>query len=350
MAGIDNSDSLSKENSRIAALRAYEILDTQEEDEFTLLVKVAAEICNVPYAFISLVDKDRVWHKSAFGSAPQESARTKSYCSRAIQQDKMLVIPDISEDERTNNMHSTARKDGFGMYSGANLITPEGFRIGTLCVLDTKPKTLTEKQLELLLGLARQAMALIELRKRTRDLNSAMIRLQQIANEDVLTGLATRRSLLNKLQIEVDRSKRFSSELTVVMVDLDHFKQINDRYDHAMGDAVLREIGSLIRSNVRSVDIAGRYGGEEFCIVLPRTDLVGGLKFAETLRMAMSEKIIKDNGVQIRVTASFGVATSIATNSTNGEELIRAADTALYEAKHLGRNRVVGANGERQSK
>jgi len=343
MVNIENTNSLYDEDLRVAALTNYGILDTPDEDEFDLLVQVAAEICDVPYAFISLIDRNRVWHKSSFGSAPQEALRTESFCSLAINEDKLLFIPDTSEDERTKNWNSTTRKNGMAMYSGANLITPEGYRIGTLCVLDTKPKKLTEKQLTLLLGLARQVVSLIELRKRNRDFDAAMIKLQQIANEDVLTGLATRRALLDRLHIEADRIQRFSSSLTVVMLDLDHFKQINDRYDHAMGDMVLRAIGELILSNIRSVDIAGRYGGEEFCIVLPGTDLAGGLKFADTLRIAISEKLIEDNGRQVRVTASFGVATSETVIADRGEDLIRAADTALYDAKHSGRNRVVAA-------
>ena len=348
MASDDMANNQFDESSRLAALKDYELLDSPIEKDFDLLVEVAAEICGVPYAFISLVDRDRVWHKSAFGLAPQESLRRESYCALAIQQEQMLVIPDVSQDERTSGMRSAAR-GGYGMYSGANLITPDGHRIGTLCVLDSKPKILTEKQQALLLGLSKQVMSLIELRKRSRDLDVAMRELQNIANEDVLTGLATRRALLERLRAEVDRSKRFPSPLTVIMIDLDHFKQINDRYDHAMGDAVLRKIGAVIRESTRSVDIAGRYGGEELCLVLPGTDLAGGLKRAESLRVAISEKLIEDAGRQVRVTASFGVATSVPGYPMRGEDMIRAADTALYAAKHEGRNRVVAAKSSYDS-
>lgn len=330
------------EGARLAALKDYDILDTPEEKEFDLLVEVAAQICDVPYAFISLVDRERVWHKSAFGSAPQESFRQESYCSLAIEEENMLVIPDLAQDARTANMNLTM-SGGFGMYSGAVLTTPDGHKIGSLCVLDTKAKKLSEKQLSLLLGLSRQVVALIELRKRTRDLALAMRDLQKIASEDVLTGLATRRALLERLHIEVERSRRFPAHLTVVMLDLDHFKQINDNFDHAMGDAVLRDIGALIRRITRHVDIAGRYGGEEFCLVLPGTDLNGGLKFAESLREAIEEKVIEDAGRQVNVTASLGVSTAEAGIPVNGEELIRAADAALYNAKHKGRNQVVAA-------
>jgi diguanylate cyclase (GGDEF)-like protein len=234
-------------------------------------------------------------------------------------------------------------KGTYGMYSGAVLVTPEGHKIGTLCVLDTKPKNLSEKQLSLLLGLSKQVVSLIELRKRTRELGIAMLDLHKIASEDVLTGLATRRALLDRLRVEVERSRRFPTHLTVVMLDLDHFKKINDSFDHAMGDAVLRNIGALIRSRVRNVDIAGRYGGEEFCLVLPGTDLNGGLTFAESLRAAIGEVLIEDAGRQVKVTASLGVSSAASGLAIAGEELIRAADTALYNAKNKGRNQVVAA-------
>jgi len=156
--------------------------------------------------------------------------------------------------------------------------------------------------------------------------------------------LATRRALLDRLRVEVERSRRFPAHLTVVMLDLDHFKKINDNFDHAMGDTVLRNIGALIRNRIRNVDIAGRYGGEEFCLVLPGTDLNGGLAFAESLRVAIGETLIEDAGRQVDVTASMGVSTAARGFAIAGEELIRAADIALYKAKNKGRNQVVAAN------
>ena len=340
---IHNAMNSGGESARLAALKDYDILDTPEERDFDLLVDIAAQICGVPYAFISLVDRERVWHKSTYGSAPQESLRQESYCALAIQEETMLVIPDLTQDARTAGMKSTTT-GRYAMYSGAVMVTPEGHKIGTLCVLDTKPNKLTEKQLSILLGLSRQVVSLIELRKRNRELDIAMHDLQKIANEDVLTGLATRRALLERLHSEVERSKRFPAHLTVVMLDLDHFKQINDHFGHAMGDAVLRDIGGLIRRSIRKVDLAGRYGGEEFCLMLPGTDLNGGLKFAESLRAAIAEKLIEDSGRQVCVTASLGVATAAAGIAINGEQLIRAADTALYNAKHQGRNQMIASS------
>jgi diguanylate cyclase (GGDEF)-like protein len=125
------------------------------------------------------------------------------------------------------------------------------------------------------------------------------------------------------------------------MLDLDHFKSINDNFDHAMGDAVLRGVGSLLRNTIRSIDIAGRYGGEELCVVLPGTDGPGALGLAEKLRRDLAAMIFDDSGRRVQITASFGVATLSPGHPRTSDQLLRAADCALYKAKQQGRNRVL---------
>jgi diguanylate cyclase (GGDEF)-like protein len=333
------------EAERLAALAGYGLKDSGNDADFTLLAEVAAELCGAPYAFISLVDADRVWSKAHVGTpGPFDSPRDANFCAWTILQDKDLHIPDVKLDPRTAGMPSDPGVPAFRMYSGANLITSDGMRIGTLCVLDTKVRTLSAHQRNLLMRLARQVMALMELRQRDRELALALAAMQRLASEDGLTGLMNRRALLEALQREVERCKRRGSALSVVMMDLDHFKDVNDRHGHAMGDAVLRGVSTTLRSGIRAVDIAGRYGGEEMCLVLPDTDAAGAATVAESLRAAIAAQPYEDGQQSVNVTASFGVASFAKDGYDNVDKLLRAADEALYRAKTTGRNRVVSAS------
>lgn len=329
------------EAHRLAALQRTELLDTPPEADFDLLAEVAAQLCQVPYAFISLVDADRVWYKACFGKRVCQNPRNDDYCSWAILEDRLLVLPDLPADVRSADISLTKSGTKYRMYAAANLITADGYRIGTLCVLDTKSGQLTAEQERLLVGLAGQVMALIELRKRNAELGEALARLEKIAAEDMLTGLRSRRSLIEGMVLEIERAQRFDSPVSVMLLDIDHFKKINDDFDHAMGDAVLQGIGSLLQNSIRSIDIAGRYGGEELCLVLPGTDRAGALSLAEKIRLDVAATLFEDNGRQARITASFGVATLLSHQPRTPDQLVRAADSALYKAKHQGRNRVV---------
>jgi len=156
---------------------------------------------------------------------------------------------------------------------------------------------------------------------------------------DGLTGLANRRHGENVLEAELARAERFGGPLTVVVADLDDFKDVNDRFGHLTGDNVLRDFGAVLRSTVRDVDLASRWGGEEFVLVLPGTDAEGGIHLAERVREQLRVRaILALDGTPIDMTASFGVASSA--GRTSPEELLARADAALYEAKRAGKDRV----------
>ena len=162
---------------------------------------------------------------------------------------------------------------------------------------------------------------------------------EQQATVDGLTGLANRRHAEEMLARELARSARFGGPVGLILADIDDFKAVNDEYGHPIGDAVLREVAGALLGTVREIDLAARWGGEEFAVVLPGTDVVGAAHAAERIRDALAHRdMFAPDGARLRVTASFGVASS--SPGTTSEKLVKVADEALYRAKRAGKDRV----------
>jgi diguanylate cyclase (GGDEF)-like protein len=159
-----------------------------------------------------------------------------------------------------------------------------------------------------------------------------------IANNDMLTGVRNRRNFLEMAERDLALAQRMWRPITVLMLDLDHFKRINDNYGHLAGDEVLRRFGDIVRRCIREVDLAGRYGGEEFCIVLADTAPETAHNTAERIRSELAAEEISFNGLHIPVSVSIGIAGMHAGDSRNIQQLLSAADLALYAAKGAGRN------------
>ncbi len=331
------------EAKRVSTLHRYGILDTPSDAEFDFLTELAAYICEAPFSFVVLVDQDRVWVKSATGmSADFNRPRDDDYCSWSILQQDGLHISDVNSDWRTVTLSPTI-ESGYRMYSGVNLHVGDGLHIGTLCVLDTRPRDLSPIQLRLLRRLGRQVMALIELRASQRELRARGAALEQLARRDELTGLGNRRELTETLERELAHHTRYGGDLSVALIDVDHFKVVNDRFGHLAGDEVLRRIGHELAQERRRVDVVGRYGGEEFLIVLPQTSLQGAHVALEALRERIARLDVSD--IAHPVTVSCGIAAA-GDGLRTLQALVGAADRALYAAKAGGRNRVVLAGAE----
>jgi diguanylate cyclase (GGDEF)-like protein/PAS domain S-box-containing protein len=170
-----------------------------------------------------------------------------------------------------------------------------------------------------------------------------------LAMTDALTGLANRRAFDEALEREWQRTLREGSQMSLLLLDLDHFKSFNDTYGHQVGDDCLRAVATAVRTSVRASDFACRYGGEEIVVILPGTDAAGAFKAAESLRLAIEALALPHVGKPAdgdRLTASIGVATAVSRDGGTvrlPEALLIAADAALYKAKHLGRNRIATA-------
>ena len=167
--------------------------------------------------------------------------------------------------------------------------------------------------------------------------------LYELAMVDGLTGLFVRRYFDARIEEEIERSKRFGTPFSVVMMDVDDFKVLNDTYGHVVGDRVLRAIANVVKAKMRGVDTAARYGGEEISLILPRTEMLGAYNLAERIREAIAElRIVTDEEPPraLGVTASIGIAAFPESKAAGGEDLVRHADRALYRAKKMGKNRV----------
>ena len=184
-----------------------------------------------------------------------------------------------------------------------------------------------------------------EVQRQRDELQKLNDRLLSISRTDGLTGLINRRHLEERLQEQFEHAKRLNENFTVVMCDLDKFKSVNDTYGHQAGDAVLKQLAELLQKEAREIDHVGRYGGEEFMLILPGTVLDAGVTFAERVRHAIAEHTFTFEGGAIHRTGSFGVSAWPHPRIEGCDALVKAADDALYVAKETGRNKVIRFDG-----
>lgn len=345
------------EEARLNALRACRILDTPDEQRFDDLTALAASFAETPIALVSLVDEQRQWFKSRVGLEARETPRDQAFCAHAIlSPESPLVVPDATKDPRFLDNPLVTGEPAIRFYAGTPLLDDQDQALGTLCIIDTVPRTLTPTQLNTLEILGRQVSAQIQLTQLVGKLHKqnqiqasnykrmveyksrleeSVIELERITTTDSLTSLSNRRAFNQNLLLEFDRSRRYKHSVSLIMLDIDHFKHINDRYGHPVGDEVLEIFGKLLRQDQRMSDVCARYGGEEFALILPNTSSEQAHTLAERLR----ECIQAHNWPCGEITASLGV-TSLRDDDTH-ISLLSRADRALYAAKSAGRNCVV---------
>lgn len=191
----------------------------------------------------------------------------------------------------------------------------------------------------------KELLARVRAQLRIKDLNDQLLRtnarLKEMVDTDDLTGLLNMRSLYTRLDYEIARGKRYNRTVCVVMMDMDDFKSVNDGHDHLFGSFVLSEVGMLVKASIRNVDIAARYGGDEFLIVLTEIDRGAALAFCERLRARIEDYLFQNGPDEMKLTTSIGFSiTDPESPDIDAKQLVRVADWALYDAKRSGRNRV----------
>lgn len=226
---------LDDEAGRLSALHRYEILDTDPEEGFDRITQVVQLSLNVPIALISLVDENRQWFKSAHGLNVKETARDISFCTHTVADASPLLVEDAYADARFCNNPLVTGDPNIRSYIGVPLVTADGYAIGTLCAIDTSPRVFDVANIKLLLSLSELVIHELELRQR--------------ADTDSLTGALNRNAFGLEVQKSISLFERQKIDSALLVFDLDHFKQVNDKFGHAAGDEVLRTISKEIKKS-----------------------------------------------------------------------------------------------------
>ncbi len=344
------------EAQRLAALQRYRILDTPREQEFDDLVVIARTLCGTAMGAVTLIDSDRQWFKALQGLEGVQTPREEAFCAHTIlRPQELTVVQDTHEDARFSGNPSVVGEPHIRFYAGAPLLSSDGHALGSLCVFDSTPGHLGTDQAAALCALSRQVSRMLELRNLRREidhhqsehqwyedrlaeyyqqLEQANLELSEQTRTDPLTGLPNRRALAAALSEAIVRAGDVPP--AVAIVDVDHFKQVNDIHGHEEGDKVLNELAGVLRAQFAGRGMAARYGGEEFVILMPGTPLQQAELQCQFLRESVSLLPIG-----LPITISIGLVAHCAGETP--QDTLRRADAALYQAKAEGRDRVVVA-------
>jgi diguanylate cyclase (GGDEF)-like protein len=311
------------ELGRQSALDRLAIVETPSDGPFEQIVELVKATFNVPICAVSLIDNDRQWFKAYRGLDVDRTPREIAFCDYAIRAEEPFAVEDATSDPRFCANPLVFDKPFIRSYLGYPLKLSDGYIVGTLCIIDKKPRAFTQHEVAILSHFANLVVGELELRT--------------MAYTDVLTKLLSRRAWRDSVQKEIGRAERQSLPLSILMLDLDHFKRVNDRFGHETGDRVLKKTAQAINSIVRKHDLAGRLGGEEFAVCLIGASLETATRIADRIREQVSALLFHDVP-DLRCTISVGVAELLAKEDLNS--LLKRADEALYAAKKHGRNQV----------
>ncbi len=332
------------EAERLAILRKLGVLDTALEERFERITRMVCRTLNVPIAAISLVDQNRQWFKSIQGLSVSETPRSSAFCAHTILDAGTLVVPDALHDNRFIDNPLVNDDPNIRFYAGSPLIIQDGIHLGSLCAIDRKPRTIEPDEVEFLEDLARMVCVEFQtlvLSKSNQELLAELKQAELAALVDPLSRLWNRAGGQELLQREWKAAQRKSAPISIAMLDIDHFKKVNDSLGHDVGDQVIRQVSRNTLASIRPRDVVARWGGEEFLIIFSECGSNDLPQALERVRTGISSQSITCNGKKLNVTASLGAASVVPTAETGPSDLIKLADLALYEAKKQGRDRFV---------
>lgn len=311
-------DTPANEKERLQDLRSLNILDTTAEERFDRLTRMAKRMFGVDIALVSLVDENRQWFKSRVGLDACETGRDISFCGHAILGNEVFLIEDTLKDERFHDNPLVTGPPNIRFYAGVPLRYMNGNKLGTLCLIDSQPRTLDNDDLDILRDLAEMAEG---------ELNAI-----QLATIDDLTRISNRRGFVALAQNSLSLCARQGAPVSLVFLDLDKFKPINDTYGHAEGDLVLVTFAELMRVSFRDSDVFARLGGDEFVVLLTNASEQQATEVLDRFRGLVDSK----NAEMARdydIAFSAGIVSAMPDNDCTIDDLLREADVLMYEKK-----------------
>lgn len=321
-------DALHTEERRLAALHQLGILDSLPEPQFDHLVELAARVFDMPMALVSFVDRDRQWFKANHGVPFSETPRSGSFCSVAIAQDGVMVIPDATLDEQLRTYPVVLDDPHVRSYAGAPLVTADGHKLGTFCILGTEPREFSEKETALLAFFAEMAMTELKLRQALTDLS-------HMAMSDALTGLPNRVYFRQQLTEACRRADVSGEKVVVGLMDLDRFKMINDTFGHLAGDQLLKDVARRLKEATSTSDTVARISGDEFVLLLTDVRSVADIDLVmKRLRDGFADPfLIEDQEVFVHWSLGLSVYPD---DALEMDALLKHADAAMYRIKQAG--------------
>lgn len=305
------------EEIRLTTLRSLNVLDTQPEERFDQLTRIAKRMFNVPIALVSLVDENRQWFKSSIGLSVDETPRDISFCGHTILDDKVFIVNDATVDPRFTDNPLVLNEPNIHFYAGCSLVV-NGYRLGTLCIIDKVQRSFVQEDIEALKDLASMA---------ERELAAL-----ELATKDELTGILNRRGFITLSQHILNQCTRQNHSLVLVFLDLDKFKLINDKFGHVEGDSALMAFSELMNITLRESDLFARLGGDEFVTLHSSASKEQTEIIIERFNNSLKEYNQKiNNGYDISF--SYGIVEFNSEKHTCIEELLADGDSLMYSLK-----------------
>jgi len=327
-SSLKTPDIPQSENTRLETLKALNILDTSADERFDRLTRIAKKSFNVSAAVVSLVDHDRQWFKSTAGLDACETSREVSFCGHAINGDDVFIVSDTHKDERFVDNPLVTGEPFIRFYVGCPIKALNGENLGTLCLINDKPRGFTREDTEMIKDLG--AIAERE------------ISMLNIATMDDLTKIPNRRGFKLFAQQGLNFSTRHGYPATLVYFDIDDFKSINDQYGHDEGDKALISFANLMKDTFRTSDVIGRVGGDEFVVLLNDSS-----KQQADNAVAKFSNVLEEYNINSRnlysISFSFGAVKFDPRKHESLQAMMKECDSIMYANKKL-KNKVINLN------
>lgn len=342
---MPNAATSPNETLRLAALEELGILYTPLENRFDKITRSLCRMFDMPIAYISLIDRDTQWIKSSQGLDLITTPRSTSICAHTLLVDESIICEDLTLDDRFKDNEYVTSGLKLRFYAGFALKI-RGQNVGTMCILDVKPRVFSEADQAAMKDLASWAQTEISLTQLSEVQIKLITELDQAQREaqiDNQTGLWNQGAIKDVLQRAHHRHLLTQKPYSLMMVDIDNFKAINDTHGHIFGDQVIATVADEIKKSVRPSDTIGRYGGDEFLIILENCPYLRAKELSARLLNKIQQLKVTYKGTSITTSVSIGFTSTDEITIDSAECLLESADKALYKAKEEGRNCAKGS-------